>query len=124
MEEEKMPHLILEHSSNIIEKNNLLGLFKKCHALLSETLPTELSSCKSRAIEHTTYYIGNGQENNAFVHVNLKIMPGRPSEIVETVGKTLIDLLKDHFDTSSKQFSLQITLEIQELEKTYFKLSS
>ncbi|MEO8400318.1 MAG: hypothetical protein ABI597_00805 [Gammaproteobacteria bacterium] len=47
-----MPQLILEFSSNIVEKNNFDNLFKGCHSILEKILPTDIESCKSRTIEH------------------------------------------------------------------------
>ncbi len=48
-----MPHLILEHSDNLIKKTSFHALFRECHETLVRILPTELKGCKSRAIECT-----------------------------------------------------------------------
>jgi len=82
-----MPQLILEFSSNILEKNNLVTLFQECHSILEKKLPTDIDSCKSRAIECHDYYIGNGEPNNAFVHISLKIMPGRSLDTLKKCGR-------------------------------------
>lgn len=116
-----MPQLILEHSSNIIEKDNLLDVLKKINKFLSEMLPTELASCKSRSAEYNAYCIGDGDPHNAFVHINLKVMPGRNFDKLNAVGNGVMDILKEYFHKSAKQLNLQITLEIDELQKTYFK---
>jgi 5-carboxymethyl-2-hydroxymuconate isomerase len=117
-----MPHLLLEFTSNIFEKDNIANLLQKCHSILVNTLPTEIESCKSRAIEHTLYSIGNGDPNNAFVHVSLKILPGRSTETLSKTSEHIMDLLKRHFHESSNKLNLQLTLEIMELQKTYFKI--
>ncbi len=119
-----MPHTSLEYSANIIEKNNLSDVLKKINKFLSETLPTELFSCKSRAVECGVYCVGDGDPNNAFVHVNLKVMPGRSVDKLNDVGNGVMDVLKKYFLESAQQLNLQITIEIDELQKTYFKLSS
>ena len=119
-----MPQLILEHSSNILEKNIVFTALKKINIFLNETLPTDLSSCKSRAVEYDTYCIGNGDKNNAFIHVNLKVMPGRNVDKLNEVGNGLIYILKECFCESAQSLNLQITLEIDELKTTYFKYVS
>jgi len=119
-----MPQLILEFSSNVIEKNNVLSLFKNCHSLLATMLPTDLDSCKSRSIECATYCVGNGNINNAFAHLSLKVMPGRRPDTLKKTGDSMMDLLKSYFTESLKKLNLQITLEIIELEKNYFKITS
>lgn len=119
-----MPQLTLEYSSNIFEKDNLVGLLQQCNQLLVETLPTELASCKSRAIECKIYAVGEGHPNNAFVHVELKIMPGRTQAILQNVGKKLLEILAKHFAVSLQQLQLQITVEINDLSPNYFKVTS
>lgn len=119
-----MPQLILEYSSNITEDQNLDDLLKTINKFLSDALPTELSSCKSRAIKLNTFCIGNGNEKNAFIHINLKVLAGRTVEKLNAVGDGVMKILKEYFQQSIRQLNLQITLEIGELEKTYFKFIS
>lgn len=116
-----MPQLTLEYSSNIIETDNLTDLLQLCNHLLVTALPTELVSCKSRAIEYKIYSVGEGHPNNAFVHVNLKIMPGRTPDILQNVGEKMLELLAKHFAVSLQNLQLQITLEISDLSPNYFK---
>jgi 5-carboxymethyl-2-hydroxymuconate isomerase len=116
-----MPQLILEYSSNVIEKNNLFNLLKKFNETLTQLLTTELLSCKSRAVEQVVYCIGDGNINNAFVHITLKVMPGRTFDKLKNVGEVMMDILKEYFHESSQKLNLQLSLEIDELKKTYFK---
>lgn len=116
-----MPQLMLEYSSNMVENNKLNDLLKNINKFLSKSLPTDLFSCKSRSLECGVYCIGDGSSNNAFVHVNLKVMPGRDSNKLTEVGNGVLNILKEFFYESSQKLNLQITLEIEELQKTYFK---
>lgn len=118
-----MPHLLFELSDNIIEKNQLLPLFEQCHRLLAEKLPTKIESCKSRTLVHSQYMIGDGRPENAFVHLDLRIMAGRTPEVLNEVGEHLMALLLTYFNASSQKWNLQITLEISNLN-TYFKMVS
>jgi 5-carboxymethyl-2-hydroxymuconate isomerase len=119
-----MPQLVLEFSSNVFEKTNLNMLFQQCHSHLEKMLPTDINSCKSRAIECDTYYIGNGKENDAFIHLSLKVFPGRSMETFEKIGNAMMEILKNYFSNSLNKLNLQITIEIMELQKTYFKITS
>src|SRR3990167_10567642 len=105
-----MPQLILEFSSNIIEKNDFTDLFQECHAALSQMLPTNIMDCKSRAIEYNNYFIGDMNKNNAFIHITLKVMPGRTTQILENVAAAIMQILKKHFAKSLHELKLQITL--------------
>lgn len=119
-----MPQLILEYSANIIEKENLTTLFQQCHEFLAKSLPTELASCKSRAIKCENYCIGDNAESNAFVHISLKVMSGRSKDTLHSVGQSMMNILSRYFEKSLQQLKLQISLEISELQTTYFKISS
>jgi 5-carboxymethyl-2-hydroxymuconate isomerase len=118
-----MPQLILEYSANILEKQPLEPLLQECNLLLVKFLPTELKACKSRAVEHLNYCIGNGAAQNAFVHINLKIMPGRSTKTKQATGQELLQLLKQYFSQSYSELNLQITVEITELAE-YFKITN
>jgi 5-carboxymethyl-2-hydroxymuconate isomerase len=118
-----MPQLILEYSDNIIEKDHLRELLGQCNQLIVEMLPAELKACKSRAVMHSNYCIGDGNYKNAFAHINLRILPGRSEEAVEKTGEELLKLLRKYFSKSFESFNLQLTVEIAELEK-YFKITS
>jgi len=119
-----MPQLILEYSDNIIETGQFSHLLQKCHKSLVEILPTDLASCKSRIIECKSYVIGDGQANNAFIHVSLKVMPGRPQNILQSIGQEILEIMSNHFNESLCKLNLQITLEVSELQSTYFKIIS
>ena len=119
-----MPQLILEYSSNILEKDNMKPLFQEYHSILEKTLPTDINNCKSRAIACDDYYIGQGQPNNAFIHISLKIMPGRDFETLKNTADAMMSTSKNHFSGSLQKLNLQITIEIIDLEKAYFKITS
>lgn len=116
-----MPHLILEYSDNIVEDNDFIDLFTKCHTVLVNKLSTQLSNCKSRAIKHKNFYLSDGNNQNAFIHVNLKIVAGRNVELLQQTGQELLTLIKNHFSESASQLNLQFSLEINELSELYFK---
>ena len=117
-----MPHLIVEFSNNIVaEKNRFNELFQQAHAILVDCLPpAKINVCKSRAIECPIYYAGDGKPEKAFIHITLKILPGRTDAMIQQASTHLIQLFESHFSHSMEQLKLQITLEIAELSKHYY----
>lgn len=116
-----MPHLILELSDNIKISKQLNQLFAKLHHVLAEKLPTQLSSCRSRCIIHPLFFIGDQNEKNAFVHLTLKILPGRDDAKKKSIGKELFDLLDDFFRAGQNQLNITLSVEILDLDNHYFK---
>ncbi len=116
-----MPHLILEYSANVPEKNGFHTLFMRLHTLLAQSLPTELSGCRSRALECVHYCVGDGNEHNAFIHLTLKIMPGRSEEKRMKLGNELVAALQEYCSKNFHAQKIQLSVEMLELQPTYFK---
>lgn len=119
-----MPHLTLEYSSNIREKENFHSLFHNLHHIIVRIAKADIESCKSRAIEHKTYYIGNGDLNRAFIHLKVQLLEGRPIQVRQEAGEEILKALAEHFSQSLTHLNLDITVEVAEIIKNlYFKKS-
>ena len=120
-----MPHFVLEYSDNILEKVDYEDFFKKLHTLLADVGPFNLSDIKSRAIRHQQFYVANGQDSNAFVHLTLSIFKGRDLSIRQAVGEKILAFLKGEFARSFEKLNCSYTVEVKEIDKeTYFKATS
>ena len=120
-----MPHFILEYSDNLLEKIDHRQLFRDLHRLLVENGPFRLSDIKSRAAVHKDFYVSDGNDANAFIHLTLSIFKGRELEIQQRVGNKLLALLHNEFARSFTELKWSITVEIKEINTdTYFKLSN
>lgn len=115
-----MPHLILEASANIMETNEKIRLIlKECHNILVNKLPTKAANCKSRAILHDIYVLGDNQPTNAFVHLTVKVLKGRSPELLATTSKELQTALNEGFSKSLTRLKLGVSVEICELNDSY-----
>lgn len=120
----KMPHIVVEYSSNIKETVNA-SLLASLHHILVTTASATLASCKSRAVERSLFYVGNGEMRNAFVHIEVRLAEGRTAAIREKVGEQMLQVLNDYFVDSLEELNMQITVEVQEFPKQfYFKIPS
>lgn len=116
-----MPHLILEYSNNIDKNLDLKCLFVALHKLLEEKLPTDISNCKSRYIPRELFFIGNGEDKNAFAHLTIKILAGRSDEIKNELGNNMLKIMSDFFHLK-KDAELHLSVELVDLNKDYYKL--
>lgn len=116
-----MPHLILECSDNIAEKNpQLLNILHDCQQILVENLPTNLETCKSRLIRHQDYLLGNGEVTNAFVHLEVRVLAGRSVGLLTELAKRLkAHILSQLSESQSSNLKLKISVEIIELSNIY-----
>lgn len=116
-----MPHILLECSENLDFQPNCGELFEKIHCLLAQELPTNLSSCKSRCQTHQAFYLGDGSKTNAFVHVTIKVLSGRTDDKKKSIGQEILAILQAYFQQYKSTLNLQLSVEIVDLDKNYFK---
>lgn len=117
-----MPHIVIEYSGNLIEKSINSDHLRDLHSLLIEVGPFKLNDIKSRAIKHDTYCVSDGADENAFIHLQLAILPGRSVETKRIVTERLLQYLKEKFVRSSAVLKCSYSVEIRELDlDTYAK---
>ncbi|AHE67555.1 5-carboxymethyl-2-hydroxymuconate Delta-isomerase [Legionella oakridgensis] len=114
-----MPHLILECSNNIASTIDFKPLFQTLHQLLADKLPTQITSCKSRVVIHDHYFIGNDFEHGAFIHLTIKILPGRTNELKSELAKQILDIINTNI--SQHHLNTATSVEILDLSPQYFK---
>jgi 5-carboxymethyl-2-hydroxymuconate isomerase len=116
-----MPHLILECSQTLAHQVDFSVFFKQAYQLLAESLPTKITSCKGRVIFCDKSYIGNDFINNAFIHLTLKILPGRSDVIKAKITNQLLLNLK-HIVNSLNIKQVSLSVELVDLSAHYTKL--
>ena len=116
-----MPHLTLEYTNNLDPTANFDELFGQLHRVLAEVGGIPLGNCKSRAIRLDDYYVANGGDRHAFVHLTIRFLAGRSTAVKQQIGRHSLAVLQRHF-SSTAGLNLQLTVEIQEIERaTYCK---
>ncbi|AZB42433.1 5-carboxymethyl-2-hydroxymuconate Delta-isomerase [Bacillus sp. FJAT-42376] len=108
-----MPHIIVEYTDNMKAKGDIPGLLKKINGVLllrNDLFP--IGGIRSRAIELTDYVIADGEEDDAFVHITMKIGAGRSEEDKKAVCDELFKRAMQHFQelASSRYFALSMEL--------------
>lgn len=122
MEVEDLPQIRLEYSGNITEDIVSDTLLLGIHEVLRDTGGIRIGNCKSRAFRCDPFRVGAGEHENAFVHLEVRILEGRSAELKGAIGRALLDVLAGYFTTSLEKLDLQITVEICDIRRdAYFK---
>ena len=117
-----MPHLTLEHTANIPAPKDAIHIMKAMHNVLHEIGGVKIENCKSRIKVADPFLISHGEENNAFLHLDVRLIEGRAIELKQTIGNHLLNVLKIEYQEVMQRRDLQITVEIRDIKRNeYFK---
>ena len=117
-----MPHLTLEHSANIPSPTKPSNLMQSMHNVLHEVGGVKIENCKSRIRIADPFFISQGEENFAFLHLDVRLLEGRLLELKQKIGSALLEILKLEYETECQTRDIQITVEIRDImRKEYFK---
>ncbi|MFC4557623.1 5-carboxymethyl-2-hydroxymuconate Delta-isomerase [Virgibacillus kekensis] len=113
-----MPFITVEYTDNLKAGADIPSLLKKINErLYGEGDVFSLGSIRSSAIAINDYYIGNGEAENSFVHVTVKVGPGRPPQVKKDLFDPLFDTVKDHFTHLMENRYLALSMEIYEFHE-------
>lgn len=120
-----MPHIIIEHSTNI-SQNTIISLQKE----ILNNMPSisganfALDQCKARSFSFNQYLLGeNNQENASFIHISIKILNTRSLEIKKELSKQTLEIAKKIIEKQALEKPItDISVDIIDMEKeTYQK---
>lgn len=114
-----MPHLVFECSETVFTTLAFQTMFVEFHQMLAALLPTQLSSCKSRLLLSNQYLVGN-DTNNLFLHLTIKILPGRSLEVKQAVVAQGLEIIKNYLAKRALS-NVSISIEIIDLAECYSK---
>ena len=116
-----MPHIVLEYSDNLPALADFRALFDDIHLTLNRIGGIKIENCKSRAYAASHCYIGDGNPDNAFIHLDVEFVEGRSDEVKRSIGHECLELLQRHYQLHLSE-TLQITVKIEDIAlDLYFK---
>ncbi len=118
--ESTMPHLTLEYTSNLRDRTPDAELFVRLHHMLQSVAGVQIANCKSRWKEVDRWAVGTGEGESAFVHLDIRLLDGRPEEVRRTVGVAALDILRSRFLPAPENVALQISVEVREIRRSLY----
>lgn len=117
-----MPQITLEHTANLHPERSWDDLLGRLHDQIAGLTGIETQSCKSRVLTLESYCVGNGDENQAFAHLTIRIFAGRSPAVKTELGRAALALLKHHLAASRDDLNVQLTVELRDIDReSYFK---
>ena len=111
-----MPHFIVEYTTNLDDAVDFQSLFEQVNHFLASTGVFPLAGIRSRAIALDQYFIADGKQDYAFIHMILKVGAGRDLSVRQKIATELFELLEQFFKPLQEQRLLALSFEVQELD--------
>ncbi|KIH70566.1 5-carboxymethyl-2-hydroxymuconate Delta-isomerase [Salinicoccus roseus] len=121
-----MPHIYIEYTSNLKEEINIRQLMAEVHFSVldqhSDTIPN--GGFRTRAIEIDDFIIADGKEDDAFIHITMKIGRGRTEEKKEAIKQTVFDALRKGTEGIYNRRYLALSVELHEFQRETLKINN
>ena len=115
-----MPHCVILYTPNL-ETRTDVGVL--CRKLADEMLKIKDETGKqvfptggTRVLAYPAahYAVADGEEDYAFMYLNIRMASGRSEEVKQKAGDRLLQVVKDHFAPIFQDELVGITLQIDE----------
>lgn len=87
-----MPHIIIEFSDNLTRTTPVKDMVHDMHHALDGLYHVTLDRVKTRAIPCAFFHAGTAGEQGSFIHVTLRLLPGRTAEQKAHLSEILFDV--------------------------------
>jgi len=107
-----MPHLIVHYSGNMAPYIDMPDLLQALHRAADATGLFAPHTIRTRALCAQDFVVGQGTPDDAFVHIDVRIRPGRTDLEQKNLLQTLNETLGLYLDQAYQHLRIGISLEI------------
>ena len=113
-----MAHFIYEYSANLpADQLDMPGLMAKMHKAADDSGIFPLAGLRSRAMRCEEFRVGDGNPDNGFVNLSIKVGRGRDLDTRMGIGQMLFDILIEHLQPVFDSRGLAVSFEMRQLEE-------
>jgi 5-carboxymethyl-2-hydroxymuconate isomerase len=110
-----MPHLNIEYSANLDEALDIQALVDRIHETALATGVFPLGGVRTRAEARKHYRIANGDPQAGYIHMIVRIGPGRDHQTRRDAGDQIFGAMCDFTDALYRSRPLALSFELQEI---------
>jgi 5-carboxymethyl-2-hydroxymuconate isomerase len=111
-----MPHIVVEYSSNLEERLDMVQLVKAVHATVLSSKVFEVGAVRTRAAARDNYVIADGDPDHAFIHIEMVIAPGRDDATRKRVSQGILDVVAKATKEIYARRGLALSVNIREID--------
>jgi|AGTN01.3.fsa_nt_gi 5-carboxymethyl-2-hydroxymuconate isomerase len=118
-DEAAMPQIIVEFSQAVAGHFDRRAFALALHPMAAALIGSDPASFKTRFYAIDEAVIGDGDPAHAMVHVDFRLLSGRPPDLKRRLGEAVLDLACRHVRASAGT-DVQITVEIRDLDRPHY----
>jgi len=113
-----MPHIIVEYSANLEPHLDIRKLVNTVHQAGLATGVMPIGGIRTRAERRDIYAIADGNPDNAFVAILVRLGKGRDGATRKRVAQDIMSVLERETADIFRTRGLGLTVEVQEIDDT------
>lgn len=120
-----MPHVIIEYTANVEAEARIPELMRVLNDVLiahADVFP--IGGIRTRALRLDQYRMADGAEDDAFIHVTLRIKAGRPKAVTGPICAGMFAAARAHLAEVFARRYLGLTLELVEFDTHGFHVEN
>jgi 5-carboxymethyl-2-hydroxymuconate isomerase len=80
-----------------------------------------LGDIKSRVLRHDAFVVGDGQDGQAFVTLNIQMLSGRDDAVKAAIGEAALRILVAAFPRTLAELKTSITVQISDIHRASYR---
>lgn len=118
--ERAMPTIHFEYTDNLKIADGLKPFLNEVHNLLVQIIKTDLPTCRSLIACFDDYVVGDGNPDNAFIQLTIKMLPGRSSDVKRKLGNMLFERIQTTFEKEITRLKTQVRVYLQDTDIEHY----
>ncbi len=116
-----MPNVWVEYTANLKAQARIPDLLQRIgrHLLAFESGVFPPAGTRIRGVEITDWFMADGEEDYAFVHIYARVGAGRPEDQLRRAFDGVFAVVKDHFAELYAQRYLALYMEVGEADSAW-----
>lgn len=115
-----MPLIRVDYTENLAGQWDPASFLAYLHSEVCETLGVQEVQCKSFAVCHDQYRIGDGNPSRAFILVVIEMVSGRSDGLKEKLAGRVLERLRQLLSPIDREDLIQLRCHIKDLDRHYY----
>lgn len=111
-----MPHIVIDYSANLDTEISPERLVEAIHAAALGQPAFDAAGIRTRLARREVFRVADGNPDNAYIAVTVRIGPGRDAALRRTISEALMKALFASVSDIYAQRGLALSVEVAELD--------